>query len=295
MGFKSILLRRDYKMSKQGKIVAYVISDSIGQSAVNFVRAALSKFKEMDYKIKDYTFISDASEITKVMDDLKIEEGEALVFNALINSKISDFFEEKLEENEIRYFDMLAPVVSRVAEFTGLELDADCNSLQLGLDDHYFHRIDALEFAVAHDDGKEPKGFLEADIVVLGISRTSKTPLSIYLANNNYKVANLPLLPESKLPDEIWEVDPRRIFGLTNDIKVLSEIRKERMIAYGMNPETIYSDKERIEEEIEYALKLYEKLDCKIINVSNKSIEETAALIIGNLNVSGLIQVEEQS
>lgn len=282
-------------MSKKGKIVAYVVSDSIGQSAVNFVRAALSKFKDMDYKIKDYTFISDASEITKVIDDLKHEEGEPLVFNALINSKISDLFEVELETNEIKYFDMLAPVVSRVAKFTGLELDDNCNSLQLGLDDHYFHRIDALEFAVAHDDGKEPKGFLEADIVVLGISRTSKTPLSIYLANNNYKVANLPLLPESQLPEEIWEVDPRRIFGLTNDIKVLSEIRKERMIAYGMDPETVYSDKERIEEEIDYALSLYDKLNCKVINVSNKSIEETAALIIGSLNISGLIQVEEQS
>lgn len=282
-------------MSINRKIVAYVVSDSIGQSAVNFVRAALSKFKDMDYKIKDYTFISDASEITKVIEDLKLEEGEPLVFNALINSKISDRFEIELEANEIKYFDMLAPVVSRVAKFTGLELDADCNSLQLGLDDHYFHRIDALEFAVAHDDGKEPKGFLEADIVVLGISRTSKTPLSIYLANNNYKVANLPLLPESQLPDEIWEVDPRRIFGLTNDIKVLSEIRKERMIAYGMNPKTVYSDKERIEEEIGYALELYKKLECKVINVSNKSIEETAALIIGSLNENGLIQVEEQS
>lgn len=282
-------------MSKEGKIVAYVVSDSIGQSAVNFVRAALSKFKEMEYKIKDYTFISDASEIAKVIDDLKFEQGEPLVFNALINSRISDLFEAELEENEIKYFDMLAPVVNRVAKFTGLEFDDDCSSLQLGLDDHYFHRIDALEFAVAHDDGKEPKGFLEADIVVLGISRTSKTPLSIYLANNNYKVANLPLLPESQLPDEIWEVDPKRIFGLTNDIKVLSEIRKERMIAYGMNPETVYSDKERIEEEIDYALKLYDKLNCKIINVSNKSIEETAALIIGSLNESGLIQVEEQS
>lgn len=282
-------------MAKNKKIIAYVVSDSIGQSAVNFVRAALSKFKNMDYKIKDYTFISDASEIEKVIDDLRYEDSETLVFNALINSNISEIFEVELEKNDIKYFDMLAPVVNRVASFTGLELDTDCNSLQLGLDDHYFHRIDALEFAVAHDDGKEPKGFLEADIVVLGISRTSKTPLSIYLANNNYKVANLPLLPESELPDEIWEVDPRRIFGLTNDIKVLSEIRKERMIAYGMDPETVYSDKERIEEEIDYALSLYDKLKCKVINVSNKSIEETAALIIGSLNTSGLIQVEEQS
>lgn len=282
-------------MPKRVKVVAYVVSDSIGQSAVNFVRAALSKFKEMDYKIKDYTFISEISEVNRVMMDLESEEADAVVFNALINTEISGVFEKKLSENDIRFFDMLAPVVNRIASFTGLELDDNCAHHQLELDDRYFNRIDALEFAVAHDDGKEPKGFLEADIVVLGISRTSKTPLSIYLANNNYKVANLPLLPEAELPPEIWQVERKRIFGLTNDIKVLSEIRKERMIAYGMNPETVYSDEERIEEELNYALQLYDELNCKIINVSNKSIEETAALIIGSLNESGLIQVEEQS
>lgn len=282
-------------MSEKVKVVAYVVSDSIGQSAVNFVRAALSKFKDMDYKIKDYTFISEVSEINRIIEDLTFEEADAVVFIALINTDISGVLEKKLTKNDIRFFDMLAPVVNRIASFTGLELDNDCVNHQLELDDRYFNRIDALEFAVAHDDGKEPKGFLEADIVVLGISRTSKTPLSIYLANNNYKVANLPLLPEAELPPEIWQVNRKRIFGLTNDIKVLSEIRKERMIAYGMDPETVYSDEERIEEELNYALKLYDELNCKVINVSNKSIEETAALIIGSLNESGLIQVEEQS
>lgn len=282
-------------MSKNESIIAYVVSDSIGQSAVNFVRAALSKFKDIDYKIKDYTFISDPSEIDKVIDDLKFEEGQPLVFNALIKNEISNLFEKELSVNNIKYFDMLSPVVSRVKSFTGLELNPDDDSVQLELDDRYFDRIDALEFAVAHDDGKEPKGLLEAEIVILGISRTSKTPLSIYLANNNYKVANLPLMPESELAEEIWEVNPQRIFGLTNDIEVLSEIRKERMISYGLDPETIYSDTERIEEEIDYAIKLYNKLGCKIINVSNKSIEETAALIIGSLNVSGLIEIESQS
>lgn len=283
-------------MSSQEKIVAYVVSDSIGQSAVNLVRAGLSKFKDMNYKIKDYTFISTASEIEKVMTDL-ISEKNTLVFNALVNNEISELLKKELKKNDIQYCNMLEPVINRVTNFTGLELDTDGidDSNQLRLDDRYFDRIDALEFAVQHDDGKEPKGFLEAEVIILGISRTSKTPLSIYLANNNYKVANLPLMPESELPEEIWEVDKRRIFGLTNDVKILSEIRKERMISYGLNPETIYSDKKRIEEEINYAHELYEKLDCKIINVSNKSIEETAALIIGSLNKNGLIEVVEES
>lgn len=291
---EEVKARKDDLMTEQDKIVAYIVSDSIGQSAVNLVRAGLSKFKEMNYKIKDYTFISNPNEIEKVVADLKSEEN-ALVFNALINHEISELLEKELKKNDIKFTNMLEPIINRVTSFTGLELDDEDEEHKLRLDDRYFDRIDALEFAVQHDDGKEPKGFLEAEVVILGISRTSKTPLSIYLANNNYKVANLPLMPESEIPEEIWQVDHRRVFGLTNDVKVLSEIRKERMISYGLNPETIYSDTERIEEEIAYAHKLYEELDCKIINVSNKSIEETAALIIGSLNESGLIEVVEES
>lgn len=281
-------------MSEEDKIVAYIVSDSIGQSAVNLVRAGLSKFKGMNYKIKDYTFISTTSEIEKVIDDLKSEKNP-LVFNALVNHEISEFLEEKLAKNEIKFRNMIEPVINRVSSFTGLELEVNNEEENSQLDDRYFDRIDALEFAVQHDDGKEPKGFLEAEIVILGISRTSKTPLSIYLANNNYKVANLPLMPESELPEEIFKVDNRRIFGLTNDVKVLSEIRKERMISYGLNPETTYSDENRIRQEIDYAEDLYNKLDCKKINVSNKSIEETAALIIGSLNENKLTEVVEES
>ena len=281
-------------MSEEDKIVAYIVSDSIGQSAVNLVRAGLSKFKGMNYKIKDYTFISSTTEIEKVIADLKSERNP-LVFNALINHEISEFLEEKLAENEIKFRNMIEPVISRVSSFTGLELEVNDDEENSHLDDRYFDRIDALEFAVQHDDGKEPKGFLEAEIVILGISRTSKTPLSIYLANNNYKVANLPLMHESELPEEIFKVDNRRIFGLTNDVKVLSEIRKERMISYGLNPETTYSDENRIRQEIDYAEDLYNKLDCKKINVSNKSIEETAALIIGSLNENKLTEVVEES
>lgn len=106
-------------------------------------------------------------------------------------------------------------------------------------------------------------------------------------------MANLPLVPESDLPEEIWEVDPKRIIGLTNDVSILSEIRKERMIAYGMNPETFYSNTDRIEAEIYFAEKLYSELNCKMINVANKSIEETAGNIIAYLNDQGLLKLRE--
>ncbi|MDR4288103.1 kinase/pyrophosphorylase, partial [Bacillus thuringiensis] len=101
----------------------------------------------------------------------------------------------------------------------------------------YFDRISAMEFAVMYDDGKDPKGVLEADVVLLGVSRTSKTPLSLFLANKNLKVPNLPLVPETHIQKEIYEIDPKKIIGLTNDPSVLKEIRRQRMIAYGLNPD----------------------------------------------------------
>ena len=142
-----------------------------------------------------------------------------------------------------------------------------------------------MEFAVMYDDGKDPKGFLEADVVLLGVSRTSKTPLSLFLANKNLKVANLPLVPQTHIPKEIYEINPKKIIGLTNDPSVLNEIRRQRMISYGLNPDTTYSNMDSINEELESAQKLYKKLGCYVINVSHRSIEETAALIMHHLGI----------
>ena len=128
-----------------------------------------------------------------------------------------------------------------------------------------------------------PSGFLKADIVLLGVSRTSKTPLSLFLANRGYKVANLPLVPKTHIPDQIYQVDPKKIFGLTNDPSILNNIRRERMISYGLNPDTTYSNMDNIQAELDFAMELYKKLGCPIINVANKSIEETATLIMESL------------
>lgn len=274
-------------MSDKNNLMVYIVSDAIGQSAVNIARSALSQFPELEYEIKDYTFISNLEEIDEIIAELKKEEIPSIVFHTFSDTKMSKYLDEESQEVCEESYDILTPIVSRIGKLTGMKPNMKSGVINRRLDTNYFERIEALEFAVNHDDGKEPLGYLEADIVILGISRTSKTPLSIFLANNNFKVANLPLVPESELPDEIWEVDSKRIIGLTNDVSVLSKIRRERMISYGLDPDTIYSNTDRIQSEIDYADKLYNKIGCKVINVATKSIEETAGNIINYLNEEG--------
>lgn len=280
---KGLIMPHSYELA------VYIVSDAIGQSAVNIARSALSQFPDLDYIIKDYTFISEIDEIDEIVEALKNEEKRSIVLHTFSNTEMAHYLDTESKGVCEESYDILTPIVDRISKIVERTPNAQSGMLNRRLDSTYFNRIEALEFAVNHDDGKEPKGFLEADIVILGISRTSKTPLSIFLANNNFKVANLPLVPESDLPEEIWQVDPKRIIGLTNDVSILSEIRKERMISYGMNLETYYSNTDRIEAEIYYAQKLYKEIGCKVINVANRSIEETAGNIISYLNEQGLM------
>ncbi len=278
-------------MTEVKKLMVYIVSDAIGQSAVNIARSALSQFPDLEYEIIDYTFISEFEELDEIINELRKEKSTPIVFHTFSNANMAKYLDKHMAEIDAISYDILNPVVDQISAITEMKPNMKSGVLSRRLDANYFNRIESLEFAVNHDDGKDPKGFVEAEIVILGISRTSKTPLSIFLANNTFKVANLPLVPESELPEEIWDVDPKRIIGLTNDISVLSEIRKERMIQYGLNPDTIYSNTDRIREEIEYANTLYDELNCKVINVASKSIEETAGIIISYLSEQRLIDL----
>ena len=178
----------------------------------------------------------------------------------------------------------MTPPIQEIERLTGVKPTRQPGALHL-LNENYFRRIKAMEFAVKYDDGKDPRGFLEADVVLLGVSRTSKTPLSLFLANKNLKVANLPLIPQAHIPKQLWEIDPKKIVGLTNNPDILNNIRKERMRSYGLNPDTAYSDIEKIRAELDFANDLYKKLGCVVINVASLSIEETASLILNALDL----------
>mgnify|MGYP003081539989 FL=1 len=151
----------------------------------------------------------------------------------------------------------------------------------------YFKRVDAIEFAVKYDDGKDINGLKEADVVILGVSRTSKTPLSLYLANRNIKVMNVPIVQDLILPEQLYEVK-RKIIGLTNSVEQLNKLREQRLRTLGVDQGTDYTDELQIFEELEYALEIMEKIGCPVIDVQNKAIEETAEIIINIMRERGL-------
>lgn len=156
------------------------------------------------------------------------------------------------------------------------------------LDEEYFRKVEAIEFAVKYDDGRDPRGLLKADVILIGVSRTSKTPLSMYLAHKRIKVANVPLVPEVELADELYQVSNKKIVGLRINPDKLNGIRVERLKALGLTGQANYANYERILEELEYADKIMKRLGCPVIDVSNKAIEETANIILDMIRKDGI-------
>lgn len=275
---------RNYmEQQEQQDLHFVIISDSVGDTARKVLQAVLAQFPSITVHMYHYPFIRKMKDLEPVLEEAK--ELKAFVIHTLVVENLSEFTDDFCVAENLPCYNILKDLVKDISEATGQQPLKRAGALHR-LDDEYFNRISAIEFAVKYDDGKDPKGFLDADLVLLGVSRTSKTPLSMFLANKNIKVANLPIMPEASVPEEIWQVDPKKIVGLTNDAEVLNNFRKERMIAYGLSPETIYSDMDRIRAELEYAYELYNKLGCIVINVSKRSIEETAAIIMSSIEIS---------
>src|SRR5699024_8780624 len=263
-------------------VTIFVISDSAGETASKLAQATMAQYPSIEFELFRRTFMTNETVLYQALNDAK--KKNAIILHTMIEKHLVKITEEYCEMNQLYHLDILTPTVSEVQKRTGIAPTEEPGAMH-HLDENYFRRIKAMEFAVKYDDGKNQRGILEADVVLLGVYGTSKTPLSLFLANKNLKVANLPLVPQAHIPKEIWEVDSKKIVGLTNDPEVLNGIRKKRMIAYGLNPDTAYSDIDKIKEELEFANALYQKLDCVVINVATLSIEETASLIMDALNL----------
>ena len=186
---------------------------------------------------------------------------------------------DKAMSSDVEVVDVLGPMLKSIEKSTGL-LPKNQAGLIHSLDHEYFKRVEAGEFAVKYDDGKNPLGLLKADVVIIGVSRTSKTPLSMYLAHKQIKVANVPLVPELAPPEELFKVPPYKIIGLLIDPFKLNEIRSERLKTMGLSDTATYADMKRIDDELAYAKGIMRRLHCQIINVSNRAIEETAGIIM---------------
>jgi len=258
-------------------VIFYLISDSVGETIQRNLSAVISQFPSLHVtEVKRYAFIEDVKQLDGILQQLLKNQGMLLM--SLVDPKLVAHATTFCEANNLPYVDYMTPLTRLIIEKTDV-LPIETPGAMHQLNKEYFKRIEAIEFAVKYDDGKDVRGFKEADYVILGISRTSKTPLSMYLANMNYKVANLPLVPEVPLPDELFDVPSHKIIGLTNSIDCLLRVRKTRLKAFGLHEDTSYTNVTRIQEELIYASHVFKQLGIVPIDVHDKSIEETAMII----------------
>lgn len=258
-------------------MIIYVVSDSIGETGEQVAKAAISQFDLNMNKIRRFAYINNTDQIQSIIEEAK--ENKCVILFTLVIEELRNYLVNKANENNLYAVDLMEPVLHAIECVTKKSPKREPGVIRK-LDERYFRKVEAVEFAVKYDDGKDVRGIKQADIVLIGISRTSKTPLSMFLANKNIKVANIPLVPEVKPPKELYEIDSDKIIGLTANPIKLNEIRQERLKALGLSKEASYASMDRILEEIEYAEELMKKIDCKIIDVSVKAVEETAGIIL---------------
>lgn len=255
----------------------YVVSDSIGETAEMVVRAAASQFNSGKIEIKRIPYVTDEESIVEIIG--QAAEEHAIIAYTLVIEELAQFLRSKAQEASVLAVDLLGPMMEALRLASNVEPKRE-PGLVRKVDEIYFRRVEAIEFAVRYDDGKDPRGIPLADIVLVGVSRTSKTPLSMYLAHKRIKVANVPLVPEVPPPEELYSVEKGRLIGLTIQPDLLCAIRKERLKALGLMSDANYASPERIAYELEFAHQIMRKLGCPIIDVSNKAVEETASKIL---------------
>jgi len=267
---------RRVNMENQLTII-YVVSDSLGETAELVAKAAAVQFNSSVGEIKKYPFTVDEEQIKEIIDEATTEK--CIIAFTIVDPGLREYLINMASQNNIPVIDIMGPLIGAIEKVTNQEARGEAGLNRL-LDEDYFKKIEAIEFAVKYDDGKDPRGAKMADVVLIGISRTSKTPLSMYLAHRNIKAANIPIVPEIEPPKELFQISPKKIIGLTTDPMVLNHIRQERLKALGLDADANYANMDRILQELEYAESIMKRIGCPIIDVSTKAVEETAAIIL---------------
>ncbi|SNZ10948.1 hypothetical protein SAMN05421503_1911 [Terribacillus aidingensis] len=260
------------------KPIVFVVSDSVGETAELVVKAALSQF-HMDepFELLRVPYVENTTILEETL--RQASERPSIIAYTMVNPDFRSYLTNEAKAKGIACIDLMGPLMDAMADMFHQE-----PKLQPGLvhrlDEDYFRRIEAIEFAVRYDDGRDPRGISRADIVLIGVSRTSKTPLSQYLAHKRLKVANVPIVPEVEPPRELFQVDPAKCIGLRISPEKLNNIRKERLKALGLGDQASYANIDRINHELEHFDKIVDRIGCRVIDVSNKAVEETANSIL---------------
>ena len=255
----------------------HLLSDSTGETLELIAKACLAQFEDVEVRRHLWPMVRSEGHLDRVLDD--IERRPGLVLYTLVNSNIRRELEQKTRRRGIHAVSALDPVVDALSAVLGQQAKARPGR-QHALDAAYFARVDAIQFSIAHDDGMNWENWEEADIVLAGVSRTSKTPTSIYLANRGYKVANIPLVPESPPPPALFALRHPMVVGLTTNPDRLIQIRRNRLLSHNQAPETDYVDQEAVNAELAFARRIFADNGWAVIDVTRRSIEETAFAIV---------------
>lgn len=258
--------------------VIYVVSDSVGETAESVVRAAASQFDGGHLILRRVAYLDDIDTIDRTIEAAK-REGGVIAFT-LILPKLKAYLIHRASVMGVRHVDIMGPIMKVFEEAVG-EPPRLKAGLVHQLDEGYFRRVEAVEFAVKYDDGKDVRGLQLADVILVGVSRTSKTPLSMFLAHKAIKVANIPLVPETTPPKQLYlEAVRKKVVGLTIRPEKLNLIRQERLKSLGLQEEARYASSSRIQEELSFANHVMLALSCPVVDVSDRAVEETAGLIL---------------
>ncbi|KKI92381.1 phosphotransferase [Bacillus sp. SA1-12] len=268
------------------KEIVYVVSDSVGETAELLVKAVASQFNRTDVEINHISYVEDFKDLDNVITAAKYHH--SIIAYTIVIPSLKQYLDERARESGIPAIDLMNPLMEAFIQKFDTEPVLQPR-LMRKLDENYFRRVEAVEFAVRYDDGQDVRGIRHADIVLIGVSRTSKTPLSMYLAHKRFKVANVPLIPEIAPPDELFTIPKTKCVGLILTPDKLNEIRMERLKNLGLTTQANYANFDRILNELEYAEKIMKRIGCPVINVSNKAIEETADLILAMLKKKGAV------
>jgi regulator of PEP synthase PpsR (kinase-PPPase family) len=259
-------------------IAIHVVSDSLGETGETVALAAVSQFQPNVFRIERLPKVTTPAELRSYV--MKHCGGDCIFFYTLVDRALRDEM-QRLVDGGVNGVDLLGPAVARLAEVTGVQPTGEAGRLRR-TDEGYFDRIEAMEFAVKHDDGRNIEGLLDADIVLIGVSRSSKTPISMYLAFKGWRVANVPLAPGMAPPAEIFGLDPRKVFGLVTSVDGLLTIRQERMKELG-GWVPGYAEREAVEAELADARAVMRKIGCLVVHTDNRAVEESAQEILRHI------------
>lgn len=262
-------------------LTIFAVSDSIGETSNQVAVAAASQFKE-SVEVKRFPYIKSLEDIDDVIKAID-KYDKVMIVSTVITVNVREFLTQKATEKNVFVINVLGPIINVASTLLNKVPEYNPGAVW-NTDEEYFKRIEAMEFAMQYDDSKDYRGLKNADAILVGLSRTSKTPLCMYLANKGIKAINIPLVPEVGVPDELFEVDRKKIFGLVIDPLQLIEIRKKRLDKFHRIPSDIeYAGDARVLEEFEFSDKIIKKLGCKTIDVTHRAIEDTALIILSIL------------